>query len=473
MRVVTASLLIVSLGASQSGVQAQEPTSEGRHDLATLTRAALSHYPGLRAGEQAVRAAEAQLDEATWSPFFRFEVEGGVGLAPQVQGSPIYSRDDQFPVDGGWQPVYRIGLSGAVPLWTFGKLSALRDAARAGVQAAEAERSVSANRIRRDVRFAYYGLAAALDTLYLLEEGRKKLAEAESKVDEALADQEDAEVDADIDTAEPASDASIKPSDRYRLTLALAELDTAQAQAKRAEQSARRALELLTGLKQVRISDCPLQAIKMPKLTTQGAEAQAIEARPELRQLEAAQKARTAQNDAAVASFFPDLAVALWTDYSYGPGITDQANPFIRDPANYFSIGAAVVARWSLDLAGHISRLERAKAQHAQTESQREEAELAIRLAATDAVASLQESEKRVKTWSHASKEARKWFLETAQSYDLGTAKAKDLLDAAKGYFNARGAHILAIKDFNSRVAALAYETAQDSLIQNWEVHCD
>lgn len=439
----------------------QEPDARS---LAELTRLAVDHYPGLRAREKAIAAAEARLDEATFSPFFRFEVEGGVGLAPQVTGSPIYSRDDQFPVDGGWQPVYRIGVSGAVPLWTFGKLSSLRDAARAGVEAAQADHAVGLGRVRRDVRLAYYALGAALDTLYLLDEGRKKLDEAQLKLEQALEDQED---------AEPGDETNVKRSDRYRLTMAIAELDTAQAQAKRAEQSARRALELLTGVEHVRITDCPLAAIATPTLDATTAEKKALEARPELSQLRAAQRARAAQQNAAEASFYPDLGLALWTDYSYGPGITDQNNPFIRDPANYFSVGAAVVAKWSLDLAGHITRLERADAERAQIDAQREEAELGIKLAAADASSAVAESKARVQTWTRAAKDGRKWFVETAQAYDLGTAEPKELLDAAKAYFNARGAQILAIKDFNSRVAALAYETAQDSLASTWEIVCD
>ncbi len=469
MRLATLSLLVlVAIGACAQSAQAQEhAASNKRYDLATLTQKALDHYPGLRARGAALDAAEAQLNEARYSPFFRFEVEGGVGVAPEVTGSPIYSRDDQFPVDSGWQPVYRIGLSGAVPLWTFGKLSSLRDAAQAGVDAAQAERSLSVNRLRRDVRRTYYGLAAALDTLFLLEEGRKKLAEAEAKLEQALAEQEE------NDEVEASDPPSVKPSDRYRLTMALAELDTAHAQAKRAEESARRALELLTGVSKVRIPECPLEAIETPPLAQAEAQAKALESRPEFQQLDAAKAARAAQRNAAQAAFFPDLALALWTDYSYGPGITDQNNPFIRDPANYFSIGAAVVAKWSLDLAGHMTRLERAQAQQVELAAQKEEAAIGIQLAATDAHAAVTESSARVKTWTNAAKEARKWFVASTQAYDLGTLEARELLDAAKAYFNARGAQILSIKDHNTRVATLVYETAQETSVSTWEVKCD
>src|SRR5262249_50454659 len=111
---------------------ADAPEHTPVYDLTKLLAAAEHSYPGIRAAEARIRAAHAQLDEAWVSPYFQSWVTAGFTLAPEARGSPIFSPDPQVPLNNPWQPVVAFSFEGAIPLWTFGKLGAAREAARSG-----------------------------------------------------------------------------------------------------------------------------------------------------------------------------------------------------------------------------------------------------------------------------------------------------------------------------------------------------
>ena len=65
---------------------------------------------------------------------------------------------------------WRIGMEGVVPLWTFGKMTNLWDAAEAQIKVGEADVNKQKNQVRMDVRRAFFGLQLSRDSLALLGE---------------------------------------------------------------------------------------------------------------------------------------------------------------------------------------------------------------------------------------------------------------------------------------------------------------
>ena len=55
---------------------------------------------------------------------------------------------------------WRVDVNGVLPLWTFGKITNLWDAAEANVDVTQAELDVTRDGIRFDVRRAYFGLSS-------------------------------------------------------------------------------------------------------------------------------------------------------------------------------------------------------------------------------------------------------------------------------------------------------------------------
>src|SRR5690606_25413319 len=81
-------------------------------DLAALLARAEERFPSLRANDTALVAARARLDEARFSPFFQIDVQAGLTIAPRAEGPPIFSNQDQLPLDNGWAPVAEVGVRG-------------------------------------------------------------------------------------------------------------------------------------------------------------------------------------------------------------------------------------------------------------------------------------------------------------------------------------------------------------------------
>lgn len=455
---VTSVLLCAPL-AAQRADEAAAAEEEGEPPVLNVTQLvqrAERTYPGMSAAQARIRAARAQLDEAWVSPFFQSWITAGVSLAPEVRGSPIFSPDPQLPIDNPWQPVLGFSIEGIIPLWTFGKLPAARDAARAGVRAAEADRTRVRQQLRYDVRRAYFGLQLALDLRQMFDEGLPAIREAAERLEAQIAE----------------GDAEANELDQYRLATALAEIEAREADAIRLEQTTRQALVILTGVRHFRIPPCPIEPVEVELEPRAHYVAQATERRPEVRMLEAAVRARQAGLDVAQAGFFPDLALAYRFGTTYAPGITDQGNPFVIDQANYTSIQAGLVLRWSLDLWGNVHRVDRASALLDDTRERSREASRGLELEVSEAYESAQAAQRQVEAWGRGRRSARRWFIAAAQGRDVGTVEARDLVDAARAYFGARFGHLKAIHDYNAALANLE-RTSADRLVHAWQPPCE
>ncbi len=454
-------LVLCALAPAAARAQAEEPApaeAPAVHDLAALSRAAERNWPSLRAAQHSLSAARARLGEATISPFFQFQLTGAVTLAPEARGTPVFSPDPELPLDNPWRPVASIGVEGAIPLYTFGKLQAARAAARAGVRAAEQERGRARARLLYDVRRAYYNLQLALDTLQMIGEGQGKLEQAVEQLEERIEE----------------GDPDVNEHDRWRLSTTLAEVEGRRSEAVRLERTARAGLETLTGIRNVQIPECPIEAVELEPRPASHYLRQAGVSRPEIAMLEAGIAAREANVDATEARYFPDIALALSAAISYGPGVTDQSNPFVSDPANRRSLGAALVARWSFDLWGNVYRVRRAESQLLETRAQADEARRGIALEVQAAYEELEDARRREEAWGRGHRDARSWFVASAQAYQVGALEPRDLVDAVKTYFTSRFNHLQAIRDYNIAAASLERVTGTELLpLDGWERPCE
>ncbi len=425
--------------------------------LNLLIKKAKQHYPGLRAAQHAIEAAEAQLREATISPFFQFQATAAFGVAPEQRGTAILSPDSQLPLSNSWFPVLRVGVEGAIPLYTFGKLTGARNAAQAGIQAARHARRQSIQTLTLQVRQAYYALQLALDTQQLINEGKGRLEQATQLLNDKL-DDEDEDADA---------------TDRWRLGAVVAEVSAQSAQVNRAKRAAEHALRLLTGLRTINVPECPLQPLPFKPKSLQHYRISARRHRPEAGMLHAAIEARQAELGIHRARYFPDLALALRASHSYAPGITDQSNAFIIDNGNFTSLQAALVARWSFDIWGNVQRVDRSQSQLAQLREQKREAELGMAIQTSALYEKVESAKQQIDAWEKGMREMRAWFVASAQGYQLGTLEAGDLIDAVKAYFKARFSYLNSVFEYNMAIAELEQASGRSIIArQAWESQC-
>ena len=470
-RVVRA-LALLTLGSTiaAEGARAQEshpveesppPAPDGppQRDLETLVALAEAHYPALEARAAALRAAEAQRLEARLSPFFAgWRADVSLTIAPEARGTPIFTDDDQLPLGNRWRPVYAAMAEGVVPLWTFGRLGAARDAADAGVRAAELRLRQQRAQLRYDVRQAYFGLQLALDVAQMIDEGQGQLRRAIARLDELLAE----------------DDPAASPFDRYRLAAAAAEVEARGSEAERLERASLAALRALTGLDAIAAPLCPMEPLELTAAELPAFLAEAGEHRPEVGLLEAAERARQAGVEAALGDLTPDLALAFRAGLTRAPGITDIENPFIQDAGNRPVLAAALVARWSLDVPGRTARLRRARAQLDEARASIEEATLGLRLEVELAHGAYEDAQRREAAWKEARRQTRRWFIASAQGYDVGATEPKDLVDALRAYFTARFSHVAAVREVNTAVAALERAVGRPLVSEGgWEPPCE
>jgi outer membrane protein TolC len=426
--------------------------------LPDLLEAARRYYPSLEAATYAVEAARAQLREAQVSPFFQFNVEGAFGPVPNVAGTPVYSNDSQLNLGGRWNVGAGIQVEGGIPLYTFGKLRNLRRAARQGILAAEAQRTVTLRDLELDVRRAYFALQLALDIEQMVNEGLHKLEQAEQRLEERLQ-----QGDTDVD-----------PLDRYRMQAAIAEVRGRASQAEYLRIASQSALITLTGVARVRIPDCPSQplTIDLRPVTTylEGL----AELRPEARMLDAAVEAREAQLGIERARFFPDIGLGLNAGISVAPGRTNIENPFIRDAGNTQSLSGGLIARWNLDLWGTNLRVRRRRAELRQTEAQRRQALSGMELEVREAFERLRDAQRREDAYGEGERATRRWFISAAQAYQVGTLEPKQLIDAVTAYFTNRFNHLQAIHDYNVAASRLDKATGSQVVAPDaWGSSCE
>ena len=408
-----------------------------------FAQAAILRYPALKAADADIVAARAKLDEARLSPFMQFEGQARFFVAPGARGTPTFSPDPQIPWSNRWGPGGEVGIQGGIPIYTFGKYRAGKKAARAGIKGSEYQRELTLARVVFDVRRAYFGVQLSLDLQAMIAEGKNKLRNAVDKLGAQL----------------EADDPDVKQQDYFRLVAALSEIESRESEALKLEASARKVLELLSGIEPAVVPECPLEAVQSEVVELGEQIDAALEMRPEVFQLEAARDARDANLVVQRAGYLPDIILALRASFARAPHITDIQNPFIIDRGNFAGAFLGLVAKWKLDFGGTNARVKRAKAEIESLKAKTAEAKLGIEIEVNTLYEQLQDAKRRLASWTRAEKEARKWFVSAGQGYEVGTQDARDFVDAISAYFSARTNRLMATAEYNLAIAALEKAT--------------
>src|SRR5580658_2094971 len=311
-------------GASSYGtyVPPPPPPPTGHtYSLAECLALADRNHPNLWAARARLAYVHAQLDEATWVPFSQFTANFGVGPMPPIYGtvafggSALESRNPTFTQ--GLDPIIHFDMNGTIPLYTFGKITGVKEAAKAQVRVSEWDLEKVRQQSRMDVRRAYFGLMTARDARYLADEIRKELEKAIDGIKKKIAK----------------DDKSVGEPDQLRLEILLEEVGARSGDAGKNEAQAMAALRFLTGVD--RDFDVPDEPLKPPTTELPPVErylAAARTQRPEVNMAHAGVAARKAQVDLARARLFPDIGLSLGTDYTRAPGATLQPGVWAFDP---------------------------------------------------------------------------------------------------------------------------------------------
>lgn len=432
-------------------------------NLTELIERAAEH-PIVGAARAQLDAYEAKLGQAHWAQWsglslnvlFTVIPRQSLTTRPGPTGREEYvleveSADPQWSRSSweGARPFVRLGVSGAIPLWTVGKLSSMQEAAEYGVDVGRGGVERARERVAWEVRRAYLSYLLARDILYLIDEGRGYIDDARE------------EVRARIDRGEGGG-ATI---DLYKIDALAAEVDVRELQARRLEETALAGLRLLAALDETAvIADPPIMPFEVELRPISDYVDLAVRERPDLRMIEAAVGAQRAKAAYEQARYFPDLALGVTFGYAYSNAAPDHYNPWLADPYNYATYGAALLLDCPLDFGMDYWRVEEAEATLRRLERERDALAQLVELEVAEAHAAVDEARGRMEAWDVGRLAAKRWLIAVLQGMTLGLHEAGDLTDALVAYFAAEANYLVAIYDLDMAYANLALATGGDFL---------
>lgn len=440
------------LRAAESGPPPQErvPVTVRGGNVYTLRRClqlAEQNYPKVHEAYARLHQKRAQLWQAQTAPYSEFMLTSGIGPAPVVRGTNIFSPNTDVSLTSSMALAWQVGIEGAVPLWTFGKITNLTDAASAQVAVGEHEVRKEKNELKLNVRKAFYGVQLARDSLALIRE-------AEQRIDKYVDRLSNQVASGDADDV-----------DLLKLRMYRAELDARDSEARRQETIAMAGLRFLTGAgSSFEIPDEPLQKVRHALSPLAQYLTAARLYRPEINMAHAGVTARRAQVRLEQSRYFPDVGVGLMAKWARAPEVADQLNPYVRDNGNFLLYGAALVMRWKLDFLPQAARLAQAEAQLEEIRATERYALGGVGVEVEQAFAEAEDAARRLDAYSRATTYARQWLIKVQQGIDVGTFDDEDIVDPAKEYALKRFSQMSATFDYNVAIAKLALATGWDAM---------
>jgi outer membrane protein TolC len=337
----------------------------------------------------------------------------------------------------------------ALPLFTFGKLSAYKEAAGQGVKAGEHLAEEARRQAARTAAEAFWGYQFARQAVSGADSAEKQLTEASDKVKEMLAQHSP----------------QVTKADLSKLEILGHEIGAQRAQAVQGQATALEGARLLAGLPPeapFALAETALAppAIQLPPVDT--LVAQALDKRPEVQAARAGVAAREDLSRAKRRELWPDLLLAASGNFNYCNVTTPKTNPFAYDPYNGRTGGIGLVVKGSLDIMGNRAQVAQADAdlEHARAEASL--AEKGVRLEVVKAYGAATAALARATEMAGEEAAARRWATASKLAFDSGTGEASDLFLAVLATARGHGEVLRAQYDADMALADLALATGWD-----------
>ncbi len=408
---------------------------------------ALDFSPEIRETQYDVEVYQSKKQQADGALWPQVELLGIAGPSNRARGDQIHSPDKQ--TDLNINGVFgRADVSLVQPLYTFGKISSLREAAQHGIKYAEAKVNQKRGDIILRTKELYYGLLLAKTV-------RNHVLELKDMLDSSYKSTEEKIEGGAAGAAE---------ADLFRLRSYFGEVNKYLYETEKGITLAKEALKQTLGYEQgvdVEIEEKKLSYEETPlePLDTYIARARGL--RPEFAQAKEGLLAKKELVDAAYADLFPQLFLAGF--YSIA-GATNRSwikNPFIYDPLYHEWGGVVLGAKLSINFGITTGRVNEAKAEYGKVKSLQEQADMGIPIQVTKAYEELVEARKNIKSLEDAYKNARKWMVASSSNFDMGVGDIKDLSDSFIAYGRMKGDYYRSIYNEKMGWANLVQATGE------------
>ncbi len=357
-----------------------------------------------------------------YMPYISADIMGGGPIAnrnKEVNRVTDASNFGYMGIDSGLGYLIRSSVDLIYPIYTFGKLGSLKNAADFSVKAAENNLKSKEVEISMQVAQAYYGIILFNDILSVLSDGEKRLIEAKKKLKELL-DREEG---------------NVTEKDLYKLDYYSSELYFRIAETRKGLEIAKSSLKTLCNIeenietKESNLIINPSEEINLTEYISKSKEN-----RYEVRSIKNLKKAMEQLAQAQKRAYFPDIFLGGGLRFSHSNFDFDERNPWIRDDFNYFGFAVGLGARINLEIGAKYGKEVQTYAQFMKYQYLEEALLNAVELQTKKLYEEYMEAKHNFETYSRGEKAAKKWLTTETMNYNIGLGDTKGLIDALVAY---------------------------------------
>ena len=441
-------MLSALLVGSVTRVAAQQRPTPRVLSLDEAIALAVKNSPQIKEEQFGVLKRQSQRAQADAARFAQLEITVVGGPSPRARGNQISSPDSKTdPAITGMFGLATVSL--VQPLYTFGKIDSLREAAAHGIAVSQAQVNERATKVAMLVYEAYYGylLAVSLENLGL---------EIGDQLNSSLE-----KIRRQLDAGAPGVD-----------NIDLLKLQTFQGELEKQLNDIREGKALaLTGLQTLLFLD-PAQPIELTEkaLEPQVREPVALEQyltdanqlRPEFTQAREGVKAFEKLVDAAKADYYPVLFFGVFGSAAEATNRDRVRNPFIYDRLKDTAIAPVLGVQWKFNLGITAGKVDEAEAELGKIQQKHALAEQGIPFQVRQAYLEVQQHQANIEATRKGFRSGRQWLVTAVSNFDLGVGPGKDVADAALAYAKLRAGYFQAVYNYNLGFAKLDHAAGRD-----------
>jgi outer membrane protein TolC len=337
------------------------------------------------------------------------------GPSPEARGTITDSPNSNRSL-AGLRPFGRIDVQVIQPLYTWGRIDAASEAARAGVDAREFLVQDTTNEVQFRVAQLYWGVSLARRLLAVAEDVKGALAQADEHIRQELA----------------RGDTDISLADRYRVELFRGVVNGRTAEAQKGLELAQLGLAATLGLPapKLRLKEAPLDPTIADLPDRDAVLAAALRQRPDLAALGDAILARDAEVKAEKAAAKPQFFAAAQFTFAYAPNRDVQLNPWVHDPFRDLSLGAVLGFKQDLAIPMLSARAQKAMAERATLERQQAGLIRLVEVQVDGALAELKAAQARHVAMQASLGSGKALFRSTGLDFAAGLEDAKTVISS-------------------------------------------
>jgi multidrug efflux system outer membrane protein len=426
-----------------------EPAPSPKYSLADLLKRAEENQLLSREIEAFKKTAQLKIQEverARWLTSFESRLVGGVvpdaslDDPNNINSFQAYDLENDFSFNrlGGF---VNIKVEAVQPLYTFGKISNLQDAARKAPILAEWEEKKKRAEARFMVKRAYYTRLLSGESVTILDEVHRKLKEAADKVEELLIKDSD----------------NVSETDRLKIKVFQADVQNRLLDAERGLKVSTSVLSELCGISSDWMpADPRLEVEQIEGLRREDVISAALRGRPDLQQIQTVIEIKQNEVNVARSQLFPTIFAAGQVEFAYAPGREDIKNPYLVDDFNKYNLGVVLGMKQDLGIWRSWNKMDQLRAEVDRLRAQRDQLSVKVRLDSEKAYEEAFSAFQGIRVNEDGFRAARSWLTSTGLAFNLGTAETKDVLESFAAYFKARADLLKSIYSVNIALSELS-----------------